>query len=92
MVKKPPASEGDMRDAGSIAGSGRSPGGGLGYRRQCSCLENPMDKGAWRADSPWGLKELDTTEVPEHTRSLSPNLHQTFSPVQTLIVQQLCYT
>ena len=36
-------------DAGSIPGSGRSPGGGHGNPLQHSCLENPMDKGAWRA-------------------------------------------
>ena len=35
-----------MRDAGSIPGSGRSPGGGRGNPLQCSCLENPMDRGA----------------------------------------------
>ena len=34
---------------GSISGSGRSPGGGHGDPLQYSCLENPMDKGAWRA-------------------------------------------
>ena len=32
-----------------IPGSGRSPGGGHGYPLQCSCLDNPMDRGAWRA-------------------------------------------
>ena len=37
------------RDAGLIPGSGRSPGGGHGNPLQYSCLENPMDKGAWRA-------------------------------------------
>ena len=34
---------------GSIPGSGRSPGEGNGYPLQCSCLENPMDRGAWQA-------------------------------------------
>ena len=34
---------------GSIPGSGRSPGGGHSNQLQCSCLENPMDRGAWRA-------------------------------------------
>ena len=38
-----------MRDWGSIPGSGRSPGGGNGTPRQYSCLENPMDRGIWRA-------------------------------------------
>ena len=37
------------RDAGSVPGSGRSPGGGHGNRIQYSCLQNPMDRGAWWA-------------------------------------------
>ena len=49
MVKNMPANGGDIRDVGSIAGSGRSPGGGNGNPLQYSCLENPMDKGAWWA-------------------------------------------
>ena len=48
-VKNLPASPGDVRDAGSILGSGRSPGGGHGNPLQDSCLENPVDRGAWRA-------------------------------------------
>ena len=40
---------GDERDAGSIPGSGRSPGGGHGNPPQYSCLENPLDRGAWWA-------------------------------------------
>ena len=44
MVKNPPASAGDVRELGSILGSGRSPGGGNGNPLQCSCLENPMDR------------------------------------------------
>ena len=39
-------------DAGSIPGSGRSPGGGHGYPLLYSCLENPMDRGAWQATVP----------------------------------------
>ena len=49
MVKNPPANAGDMRDTGSIPESGRSPGGGHGNLFQYSCLENPMDRGAWWA-------------------------------------------
>ena len=45
-VKNVPANAGD---AGLIPGSGRSPGGGNGNPLQYSCLENPMDRGAWRA-------------------------------------------
>ena len=46
MVKNPPANAGDIRDLGSIPGSGRSPGGGHSNPLQYSCLENPMDRGA----------------------------------------------
>ena len=49
VVKTLPTSEGDIRDAGSIPGSGRSPGGEGGSLLQYSCLENPMDRGAWQA-------------------------------------------
>ena len=49
VVKNLPANTGDIRDVGSIPGSGRSPGGGHGNPLQYSCLENAMDRGAWRA-------------------------------------------
>ena len=49
VVKNPPDSAEDIREAGSIPGSGRSPGGGHGNPLQYSCPENPTDRGAWRA-------------------------------------------
>ena len=49
VVKNPPANAGGAGDMGSIPGSGRSPGEGNGNSLQCSCLENPMDRGAWWA-------------------------------------------
>ena len=49
MVKNPPANAGDIRDVGSIPGSGRCPGGGHGNPLQYSCLENPMDRSVWWA-------------------------------------------
>ena len=49
VVKNPPAMVGDTRVMGSVPGSGRSPGGGNGNPLQYSCLENPMDRGAWWA-------------------------------------------
>ena len=49
MVKNSRANEGDIRDVGSVPRLGRSPGGGNGYPLQYSCLENSMDRGAWRA-------------------------------------------
>ena len=67
MVKNPPANAGDGKDAGSIPGSGRSPGGGHGSPLQDSCLQNPMDSAAWRATvhrfemSQTHLKSLSTS-------------------------------
>ena len=51
VVKNLPANAGDITDMGSIPGSGRSPGEGHGNSFQYSCLENPMDRGAWWAMS-----------------------------------------
>ena len=64
MVKNAPANAGDIRDAGSILGSGRSPGAGHGHPLQYSCLENPHGQRSLLTYSPWGHKELDTTERP----------------------------
>ena len=49
VVKNPPANAGNIRDVGLIPGLGRSPGGEHGNPLHYSCLENPMDKGAWQA-------------------------------------------
>ena len=48
-VKNPPANAGDIAEAGSISGSEKFPGEGHGNPLQYSCLENLMDRGAWRA-------------------------------------------
>ena len=58
MVKNLPANAGDM---GLIPGSGRSHGGGDDNLLQYSCLENPMDRGAWRATVHGVAKESDIT-------------------------------
>ena len=49
VVKTLPANAGDMRDAGLVYGSGRSPGRGHDNPLQCSCLGNPKDRGIWKA-------------------------------------------
>ena len=49
MIKNPSANAGAIGDAGSIPGSGRSPGGGNDNLLQYSCLDNPMDRGPWKA-------------------------------------------
>ena len=65
MVKNPPADTGEVKDAGSICGLGRSPGRN-GNPFQDSCLENPIDRGAWWiivlgvANSQIRLKRLNT--------------------------------
>ena len=71
-VKNLPANAGYVRDSSSIPESGRSPGKGNGNPLQYSCLENPMDREAWRtavhgvAKSQTQLKQLNTTHT--HTR------------------------
>ena len=61
VVKYPPANAGDAGSVGLIPGWGRSPGGGHGSPLQHSCLENPMDRGAWRA-AVHRVAALDSTE------------------------------
>ena len=63
VVKNLYANAGDTGDSGLIPGLGRSPGGGHFNLLEYSCLENPMNRGAWWAMVHKGCKELDTTEV-----------------------------
>ena len=66
VVKNLLAHAGDIKNTGSIPGSGRSPGGVLGNPLQYSCLENPVNRGVWRAtvhrvaESQTRLKRLST--------------------------------
>ena len=62
MVKNLSASAGDIRDSGLIPRLGRSPDGGHGNSLQYSCLENPMDSGAWQV-LVQRVAESDMTEV-----------------------------
>ena len=68
VVKNLPANAGDLRTTGSIPGSGRSPEGGNGNPLHYSCLENPMDRGAWQA-TVHRVSELDSTEATEDTHT-----------------------
>ena len=58
-MKNPPANVGDV---GSVPGSGRSPGEGNDFPLHYSCLENPMDRGAWWATAHGVTKESNMTE------------------------------
>ena len=62
VVKNPSVNVGDRRETGSIPGWGRSLGGGYGNPLQYSCLENSMDRGAWRA-TVHRVTKSQTTEV-----------------------------
>ena len=75
MVKNLPANAGDTGGMGSIPGPGRSSKEGNDNPLQYSCLENPMDSGAWRA-TVHGVAELDTTEHTQaHTDLQSTTYH-----------------
>ena len=84
MVKNLLANVGDVREAGSIPRSGRSTGGGHGNPLQYSCLENPLDRGAWRAavngvaKSQTRLKRLSVHAFP------TPSVYITALTVQDL--------
>ena len=69
MVKNLPASAGDAGDLGSIPGSGRSPGGGKGNPVQYFLPGESHGQRSLAGHTPWGRKELDTTERP----TLSPH-------------------
>ena len=74
VVKILPASAADTREAGSISGSGRSPGGGNGNPLQYSCLENPMNRGAWWATVSMGSQRAG--HRPDHTGDCDVRLPQ----------------
>ena len=63
VVENLPANAGDIRDSGLIPGLGRSPGEGHGNSPQYSCLENPMDRVAWKVMDHRVEKSWDTTEA-----------------------------
>ena len=66
MVKNPPTYAGDLA---LFPGLGRSSGEGYGNPLRYPCMGNSMDREVWWATSPWGHKELDTTEQLTHTHT-----------------------
>ena len=93
VVKNPPANTGDM---GSILGSGRPPGGGNGSPHQYSCLENPMDRGAWQGSQKnqylqsrrWNQRDTVTL----YTRAAQNGSHCPHTTVLKKKTQFLLYT
>ena len=92
VVKNPPANAGDIRDTGSIPGSGRSPGGGKGNPLQYSCLGNSKDGGTWQA-TVHGVAELNTTQQLNNNKSSQvrhdqerPRYYSLFSDLSSEIV------
>ena len=67
VVKNLPANAGDVKDMGSIPGSGRSPGGGNGNPLQYSCWLKPMNRGVGQSIVQGVAKESDMTEPYMHT-------------------------
>ena len=67
VVKNPPANAGNIRDLGSVPGSGRSPGGGHGNPLHYSCLEKPHGERSLVGHSPQGHKQSDTSELSKAT-------------------------
>ena len=94
MVKNLPADAGDIRVAGSIPGSGRSPGGGNGSPLQCCCLKNPMDRGV--AKSRIWLKWLSThaphSPALKHAVSYFISFHLNQTANQSLELEAIFYT
>ena len=74
VVKNPPANTGDAGGVGSIPGWGRSPGGGNDNPLQYSCLENPMDRGAWSI-TVHGVSKCWTELSPQTIKTYVKNLN-----------------
>ena len=89
-----PTNAGHIRDSSSFPGLGRSPGGGHGNPLQYSCLENPMDRGAWRAtvhtvvQSRIRLKQLRTHAHMRQRRFQEPA--QSYATKEYLLARDLC--
>ena len=71
VVKNLPTNAGGAREVGSLPGSGRSPGEGNGNLFQCSCLENPTDRGAWRATVHGVTKSRTRLSTHTHTHLIN---------------------
>ena len=93
MVKNPPANAGDVREAGLIPVSGRSSRRGHGSPLQYSCLENPMNRGAWQA-TVHGVARVghDLATKPPTTMSFSRLFYAYLSNENYLFLLPLLHT
>ena len=87
LVKNPLVNSGDEKDTGSIFGSGRSPGEGHGNPLQNSCLEDPMDRGAWwatvhRVAKSWTRLKRLHTHTHKHTHTHTHTLWVELCPLK----------
>ena len=93
VVKNLPVNAGDIRDKDSVPGWGRCPGGGHGSPLQYSCLENPMDRGAWhatvrRATKSWTRPKRLNTTIPNSQSILLP---PSWKPQVCLLCLWVCF-
>ena len=79
-------------DPGSFPGLGRSPGGGHGYPLQYSCLENSHGQRSLAGSSPWGHKELGTTEVTKHSMCTHTHTHTHTESICILYIYKYTHT
>jgi len=86
VVKNPPSTAGDIREAGLIPGSGGFPEGWHGDALQHSCLENLHGQRSLAGYSPWGCKESDTTEVTSCTHQTTKTFHISNKTLWFLII------
>ena len=86
-MKNLAANAGDIRDSGSIPESKRYPGGGHGNVLQYSCLENPMDRGAWQAKV-HRVAQMDVTEATYHAHIIYMQTNQSRVHTLNLLLQQ----
>ena len=77
----------NVKDTGSVPRWERSPGGGHGNPLQYSCLENPMDRGAWWGCSPQGDKQSDMTEATQHTHTHLSTVDQKYTRHHTGLME-----
>ena len=77
------------KSAGSIPGSGRSPGEGNGNPLQCSCLENSIGRGAWQATVHGASKNRTQLSIHTQSNNIMSNYHQILNDVKFLISIQL---